>query len=156
MPISVRYTSFPSFFFFYIYIYSWPTAKKKKKKRQSADLYTSFLFFFFFFTLYGPRPKTGKVPISIFLFPLFFILNIYSMAHGQKRQSANLYTSYFFFLFFTLYGPRPKTGKVPISIFSIFLFPVFLCPRDDSQGGIKICPRLSVRPFVTLYGIEFV
>ena len=40
-----------------------------------------------------------------------------------------------------------------------------LCPRDDSQGALRfapVCPsvclsvRLSVRPFVTLYGIEFV
>ena len=37
------------------------------------------------------------------------------------------------------------------------VFIYFLCFRDDSQGGgIKICPCLSVRPFVTLYGIEFV
>ena len=29
-------------------------------------------------------------------------------------------------------------------------------PREDSQGDIKICPCLSpsVRPFVTLYGIN--
>ena len=41
----------------------------------------------------------------------------------------------------------------------------FLCPRDDSQGALRfapvrpsVCPsvHLSVRPFVTLYGIEFV
>ena len=37
----------------------------------------------------------------------------------------------------------------------------FLCPRDDSQGALRfapVCPSvcLSVRPFVTLYGIEFV
>ena len=37
----------------------------------------------------------------------------------------------------------------------------FLCPRDDSQGALRfapVCPYvcLSVRPFVTLYGIEFV
>ena len=44
-------------------------------------------------------------------------------------------------------------------------FCFFLCPRDDSQGALRfapvcpsVCPsvRLSVRPFVTLYGIEFV
>ena len=37
----------------------------------------------------------------------------------------------------------------------------FLCPRDDSQGALRfapVCPSvcLSVRPFGTLYGIEFV
>ena len=37
----------------------------------------------------------------------------------------------------------------------------FLCPRDDSQGALRfapVCPSvcLSVRPFITLYGIEFV
>ena len=37
----------------------------------------------------------------------------------------------------------------------------FLCLRDDSQGALRfapVCPSvcLSVRPFVTLYGIEFV
>ena len=41
----------------------------------------------------------------------------------------------------------------------------FLCPRDDSQEALRfapvcpsVCPsvRLSIRPFVTLYGIEFV
>ena len=45
------------------------------------------------------------------------------------------------------------------------LGPIVLCPRDDSQGALRfapICPsiclsvRLSIRPFVTLYGIEFV
>ena len=44
---------------------------------------------------------------------------------------------------------------------------LLLCPRDDSRGALRlrfapVCPsvclsvRLSVRPFVTLYGIEFV
>ena len=34
---------------------------------------------------------------------------------------------------------------------------IFLCPRDDSQGALTFAPVcLSVRPFVTLYGIEFV
>ena len=42
---------------------------------------------------------------------------------------------------------------------------IFLCPRDDSQGALRfapVCPSVclsvspSVRPFVTLYGIEFV
>ena len=38
---------------------------------------------------------------------------------------------------------------------------VFLCPRDDSQGALRFAPVypsvcLSVRPFVTFYGIEFV
>ena len=42
-----------------------------------------------------------------------------------------------------------------------FLSHLFLCPRDDSQGALRfapVCPPmcLSVRPFVTLYGIEFV
>ena len=37
----------------------------------------------------------------------------------------------------------------------------FLCPRDDSQEALRfapVCPSvcLSVRPFVLLYGIEFV
>ena len=32
----------------------------------------------------------------------------------------------------------------------------FFMPRDYSRGGIKICPCLSVRPFVTLNSIEFV
>ena len=36
-----------------------------------------------------------------------------------------------------------------------------LCPRDDSQGALRFAPvclsvRLSVRPFVTLCGKEFV
>ena len=36
----------------------------------------------------------------------------------------------------------------------------FLCPRDDSQGALRfapVCPFvcLSVHPFVTLYGVEF-
>ena len=42
-----------------------------------------------------------------------------------------------------------------------FCSQLFLCPRDDSQGALRfapvclsVCP--SVRPFVTLYGIEFV
>ena len=47
----------------------------------------------------------------------------------------------------------------------ILVSSVFLCPRDDSQGALRfapvclsVCPsvRSSVRPFVTLYGIEFV
>ena len=38
---------------------------------------------------------------------------------------------------------------------------IFLWPRDDSQGALRfapVCPSVcpSVRPFVTLYGIEFV
>ena len=38
---------------------------------------------------------------------------------------------------------------------------IFLCPHDDSQGALRFAPvclsdRPSVRPFVTLYGIEFV
>ena len=38
---------------------------------------------------------------------------------------------------------------------------IYLCPRDDSQGALRftpVCPSvcLSVRPFVTLSGIEFV
>ena len=41
-------------------------------------------------------------------------------------------------------------------IFFVFIF-FFLCPRDDSQGALRFVPVcLSVRPFVTLYGIEFV
>ena len=51
-------------------------------------------------------------------------------------------------------------------------FYLFLCPRDNIQGALRfardniqgalrfapVCPSvcLSVRPFVTLYGIEFV
>ena len=38
-----------------------------------------------------------------------------------------------------------------------FLF--LLCPRDNSQGALRfarLSVRLSVCPFVTLYGIEFV
>ena len=31
---------------------------------------------------------------------------------------------------------------------------MFLCPHDNSQGGLKICPCLSVHLFVMLYGIE--
>ena len=36
-------------------------------------------------------------------------------------------------------------------------FKGFLCPHDDSQGPLTFAPfHWSVRPFVTLYGIEFV
>ena len=38
---------------------------------------------------------------------------------------------------------------------------IFLCPHDDGQWALRFAPVclsdcLSVRPFVTLYGIEFV
>ena len=45
------------------------------------------------------------------------------------------------------------------------MFGYLFMPRDDSQGALRfapVCPsvclsvRLFVRPFVTLYGIEFV
>ena len=53
------------------------------------------------------------------------------------------------------------TFLVFLFIYYFFSFYYFLCPRDDSQGALRfapVCPSvcLSVRPFVTLYGIEFV
>ena len=65
-------------------------------------------------------------------------------------------------------NPGPLTyesGAIPIALrgparkacIFCMLHRFLLCPRDDSQGGgIKFCPCLSVRLFVTLYGIEFV
>ena len=46
-------------------------------------------------------------------------------------------------------------------VFYYTLYSFYVCPRDDSQGALRfapVCPSvcLSVRPFITLYGIEFV
>ena len=51
--------------------------------------------------------------------------------------------------------------RPPASLTFNNYFYLFLCPRDESQGALRfapVCPSvcLSVRPFVTLYGIEFV
>ena len=85
---------FPLFIIIFFFYYLWPTAKN----RQSAYLYISFPSFF---TIYGPRPKTGKVPISIFFFSLFFFFFLLSMAHDQKpAKCLSLYFFSFFFFFF--------------------------------------------------------
>ena len=126
-------------------------AHGQKKTAKCRSLY---IFSLFFFTLYGPRPKTGKVPISIFLFPLFFILNIYFMAHGQKRQSANLYTFLYIYIyiyiFYSLWPTARKTGKVPISIFSIFLFPVFYTLLPTAKNRQSAYLYISIPSFFIL------
>ena len=45
--------------------------------------------------------------------------------------------------------------------FILLKIDTFLCPHEDSQGALRFVPvclsvSLSVHPFVTLYGIEFV
>ena len=120
MPISVRYTSFPSLFF-YIYIYSWPTAKKKKQKKP-AKCRSLYVFSFFLYSLW-PTAKNRQSAYLYISIPSFFILNIYSMAHGQKRQSANLYTSFFLsFLLSMAHGQKPAKC---LSLYSLYFFSLF-------------------------------
>ena len=50
-----------------------------------------------------------------------------------------------------------KNFLLEINQYCRFLKILLLCPRDDSQGALRFAPVcLSVRPFVTLYSIEFV
>ena len=54
-------------------------------------------------------------------------------------------------------GVRTGLGHGGITCVLQTQFSIFLCPRDNSQGALRFAPvSLSVCPFVTLYGIEFV
>ena len=98
------------------------------------------------------------------MFELFLldVTLLFGWSRGRKleiehRNSMYLYKVIKTHAYFRLFSAEP----FEIFVFFHVSFCIFLCPRDNSQGALRfapVCPSVSpsVRPFVTLYGIEFV